>query len=182
MFFSQVQDCRTEEIATCEPKEKLECSVRPLQECFSVTRRDCKLRPKAVSKVKCKAEQKRICVPVLETKCENTSEQVCLQVRYITWNYDMKDIDNELIKDIDNDLIKDIDNDLIKSVIRCHRPPATPAPPWLVAQLRRMSVEFLIPKSAPLSKLRSATRLRRRPTWGPSRSSVYLGLIDVFLA
>ena len=132
--------------------------------------------------MKCKAEQKRICVPVLETKCEDTSEQVCLQVRYITWNYDMKDIDNELIKDINNVLIKDIDNDLIKSIFRCHRPPATPAPPWLVAQLRRMSVEFLIPKSAPLLKLRSATRLRRRPTWGPSRSSVYLGLIDVFLA
>ena len=138
--------------------------MRPLQECFSVTRRDCKLRPKAVSKVKCKAEQKRICVPVLETKCENTSEKVCLQVRYITRNYDMKDIDN--------DLVKDIDNDLIKSIIRCHRPPATPAPQWLVAQLRRMFVEFLILKSAPLLKLRSATRLCLRPTWGPSRTCV----------
>ena len=78
--------------------------------------------------------------------------------------------------------MKDIDNDLIKSIIRCHRPPATPAPPWLVAPLRRTFVEFLILKSAPLSKLRSATRLCLRPTWGPSRTSVYLGLIDVFLA
>ena len=86
------------------------------------------------------------------------------------------------MKDIDNDLVKDIDKDLIKSIIRCHRPPATPAPQWLVAQLRRMFVEFLILKSAPLLKLRSATRLCLRPTWGPSRTSVYLGLIDVFLA
>ena len=69
--------------------------------------------------MKCKAEQKRICVPVLETKCEDTSEQVCLQVRYITWNYDMKDIDNELIKDIDNDLwMKETIMIAIKSIVR----------------------------------------------------------------
>ena len=66
--------------------------------------------------------------------------------------------------------MKDIDNDLIKPIIRCHRPPAIPAPPWLVAPLRQTFVEFLILKSAPLLKLRSATRLCLRPTWGPSRT------------
>merc|ERR1712192_127109 len=64
------------------------CTDRPRQDCFSIVRRDCSLRPKAVSRLQCREEEKEICIPVSETKCENVSEQVCLQVPSTTCDAD----------------------------------------------------------------------------------------------